>query len=48
MIELSGRGFSQVNFEVAAGEVLGIAGLVGSGREELIDTIYGLLPKTSG
>jgi ribose transport system ATP-binding protein len=48
VIELSGRGFSQVNFEVAAGEVLGIAGLVGSGREQLIDTIYGLLPKSSG
>ena len=48
MTELSGRGFSQVSFEVAAGEVLGVAGLVGSGREELIDTIYGLLPKTSG
>ena len=46
--ELSGMGFSQVNFDVAAGEVLGIAGLVGSGREELIDTIYGLLPVTSG
>ena len=46
--ELSGRGFSEVSFEVAAGEVLGVAGLVGSGREELIDTIYGLLPKTSG
>jgi len=45
---LSGASFSQVNFEVAAGEVIGIAGLIGSGREELIDTIYGLLPKTDG
>jgi putative xylitol transport system ATP-binding protein len=34
--------FSDVNFTLHEGEVLGIYGLVGSGRTELLDTIYGL------
>lgn len=43
-----GEKFRQVSFEVAQGEILGIAGLVGSGREELIDAIYGLRPISQG
>jgi ribose transport system ATP-binding protein len=37
-----------VSFSVSAGEVLGIAGLLGSGRSETLETIFGLHPKTAG
>lgn len=40
--------FSNVTFEVHAGEVLGIAGLMGAGRTEIARTIFGLDPKTDG
>lgn len=43
-----GDKFSGVNFQVAGGEILGVAGLVGSGREELTDAIYGLRRITAG
>ena len=40
--------FRDVDFSLHAGEVLGIAGVVGSGREELTRAVGGFLPQTSG
>ena len=37
-----------ISFSVNAGEILGIAGLVGSGRTETMRAIYGADPKVSG
>ena len=37
-----------VNFHARAGEITGVAGLVGCGKSELIRAIYGLEPMTNG
>jgi ribose transport system ATP-binding protein len=43
----SGR-LREVGFEVRKGEVIGIAGITGSGRETILPTIFGGLPRFGG
>lgn len=45
---ISGCGVHNASFKLHRGEILGISGLMGAGRTELMKLIYGALPKTSG
>ena len=44
----SGKQVKNVSFEVHKGEILGFAGLVGAGRTETMETIFGMRHKDSG
>ncbi len=45
---LSGRRFNDISFTLKRGEILGFAGLVGAGRSEVMQTLFGYLPATGG
>lgn len=40
--------FDKVNFQVRAGEIFGVAGLMGAGRTEIMETIFGYRKKSNG
>jgi ABC-type sugar transport system ATPase subunit len=44
---LSTKYLSNINFKLRQSEVLGIFGLMGAGREELVEAIFGLVHKTN-
>ncbi|MHB3507652.1 ribose ABC transporter permease [Klebsiella pneumoniae] len=45
---LCGPGVDNVTFTLRQGEILGVAGLMGAGRTELMKVLYGALPRSSG
>ncbi len=45
---LTTKKFRDVTFEVKRGEIFGMAGLVGAGRTEICDALFGRLPILSG
>lgn len=40
--------YENIDLTIRAGEIVGIAGVVGSGREELVRTLGGYMPQTAG
>lgn len=46
--DVCGNGDKNMSLQIHAGEVLGLGGLVGAGRTELAEVIFGSVPKESG
>jgi ribose transport system ATP-binding protein len=46
--KLTGNGVHDVSFQIRKGEVLGFAGLIGAGRTELAQLLFGVVRKTAG
>lgn len=46
--KLSGKGFDDVSISVRVGEVIGLYGLIGAGRSEFVQSLFGRFPKTAG
>ncbi|MBR3973631.1 MAG: sugar ABC transporter ATP-binding protein [Oscillospiraceae bacterium] len=45
---LTGKGFTDITMQIRAGEIVGLSGLVGSGRSETARAIFGMDPLRSG
>ena len=45
---LTGNGIEDVSFALKRGEILGVAGMVGSGRSELMSLLFGAVPLEAG
>lgn len=45
---LYGSGVENVSFDLYRGEILGVSGLMGAGRTELMKILYGALPRKQG
>ena len=47
-VVVSGRTQHRLSFSAKAGEIVGIAGLVGAGRTELLQVLFGVVPAVAG
>ena len=46
--KLSGQGFRDISINVREGEIVGLYGLIGAGRSEFVQSLFGRFPATSG
>jgi len=45
---LSGKGFEDISIDVRRGEIVGLYGLIGAGRSEFVQALFGRHPRTAG